>query len=78
MLASNTDPRRTIMANAIHIVDLHQEESLSADARKRVVGGRDIAREKAVLEAYLTIRDIDKLLNEPEPAPAKVSMKLPG
>jgi hypothetical protein len=66
------------MANVLNIVDLHQDEELSSSEMAGVVGGRDVAKEKALIEAYRVIHDIDKLLNEPEPAPAHVPMKLPG
>jgi hypothetical protein len=66
------------MANALNIVDLHQEEELSSSRMTRVVGGHDVAKEKALVEAYRVIHDIDTLLNQPDPAPAHVSMKLPG
>ncbi|WP_427306434.1 hypothetical protein [Cupriavidus sp. H39] len=66
------------MANALTIADLHQEEKLSSATMTRVVGGHDVAKEKALVEAYRVIHDIDTLLNEPEPAPGRVSMKLPG
>lgn len=64
------------MANALTIVDLPQDEDLPASRMTHVVGGRDIAKEKAIIEAYKVIHDIDTLLNEPDPAPAHVSMKL--
>ena len=44
----------------------------------RVVGGHDVDKEKALVEAYRVINGIDGLLNTPDPAPAHVSMKLPG
>ena len=64
--------------NTLNIVDLHQEEELSPSNMTRVVGGHDIAKEQALVELYGVIHAIDGLLNTPDPAPAHVSMKLPG
>ena len=62
--------------NTLTIVDLHQADELSPSSMARVVGGHDRQKEKALVEAYGVIHDIDRLLNEPDPAPAHVSMKL--
>lgn len=64
------------MSNILNIVDLHQEAELSPSQMTRVVGGHDVAKEKALVELYGVIHEIDGLLNEPEPAPAHVPMKL--
>ena len=64
--------------NTLNIVDLHQEQELSSSEMTRVVGGHDVDKEKALVEAYRVINGIDGLLNTPDPAPAHVSMKLPG
>jgi hypothetical protein len=65
------------MASALNIVDLHQEDELSPSTMAGVVGGHDAAKEKALVELYGVIHSIDGLLNEPDPAPAPVSMRLP-
>ncbi|MGO4381802.1 hypothetical protein [Pseudoduganella sp. RAF53_2] len=64
------------MSKLLNVADLHQEEELSASKMSRVVGGYDRAKTKALVEAHRVIHEIDGLLNEPEPAPAHVSMKL--
>jgi hypothetical protein len=64
--------------NTVTIADLHQEKDLSFTDMARVVGGHDVDKEKALVEAYRVINGIDGLLNTPDPAPAHVSMKLPG
>ncbi|MFM0514143.1 hypothetical protein [Paraburkholderia sp. RL17-373-BIF-A] len=64
--------------NTLTIVDLHQQKELSSSDMARVVGGHDVDKEKALVEAYRVINGIDGLLNTPDPAPAHVSMKLPG
>ncbi|MEM5460256.1 MULTISPECIES: hypothetical protein [unclassified Paraburkholderia] len=64
--------------NTVTIADLHQEKDLSSTDMARVVGGHDVDKEKALVEAYRVINGIDGLLNTPDPAPAHVSMKLPG
>jgi len=66
------------MATTLNIVDLHQEDQLSSSKMTTIAGGRDTARERAVLEAILLAKHIDTVLNEPDPAPGKTSMKLPG
>lgn len=63
--------------NTLTIVDLHQEDELSPSQMTRVVGGHDVEKEKALVELYGVIHDMDKLLNTPDPAPAPVSMRLP-
>jgi hypothetical protein len=62
--------------NTLTIVDLHQEDELSPSQMTRVVGGHDVEKEKALVALYGVIHDIDSLLNTPDPAPAKVPMKL--
>jgi hypothetical protein len=64
--------------NTLNIVDLHQEEDLSPSDMARVVGGHDIDKEKALVEAYGVINGINNLLNTPDPAPPHVSMRLPA
>lgn len=64
------------MSKLLNIKDLHKEEELSRSSMAAVVGGHDVAKEKALVEAYRVIHEIDGLLNEPEPAPAHVPMKL--
>jgi hypothetical protein len=62
--------------STLTIVDLHHEEELSRTEMARVVGGRDVDKEKALVEAYRVIHDINTLENTPDPAPGHVSMKL--
>ncbi|WP_432261814.1 hypothetical protein [Cupriavidus sp. TMH.W2] len=62
--------------NTLTIADLHQEDELPSSQMTRIVGGHDVAKEKALVELYGVIHDIDKLLNTPDPAPPKVPMKL--
>lgn len=64
--------------STLNMVDLHQEKELSLSDMSRIVGGHDVDKEKALVEAYRVINGIDGLLNTPDPAPAHVSMKLPG
>lgn len=64
--------------STLNMVDLHQEKELSPSDMSRIVGGHDVDKEKALVEAYRVINGIDGLLNTPDPAPAHVSMKLPG
>lgn len=64
--------------STLTVVDLHQEKELSLSDMSSIVGGHDVDKEKALVEAYRVIHDIDGLLNAPDPAPAHVSMKLPG
>ncbi len=42
----------------------------------RVVGGHDVEKEKALVEAYRVINSINTLENTPDPAPAHVGMRL--
>jgi hypothetical protein len=42
----------------------------------RVVGGHDVEKEKALVEAYRVIASINALENTPDPAPPHVGMKL--
>jgi hypothetical protein len=64
--------------STLNVVDLHQEKELSPSDMSRIVGGHDVDKEKALVEAYGVINAINGLLNAPDPAPAHVSMKLPG
>jgi hypothetical protein len=64
--------------STLHVVDLHQEKELSQSDMSRIIGGHDVDKEKALVEAYGVINAINGLLNTPDPAPAHVSMKLPG
>ena len=62
--------------STLTIVDLRQEKELSHTEMARVVGGHDVEKEKALVEAYRVIHDINTLENTPDPAPAHVGMKL--
>lgn len=62
--------------STLTIVDLHREEELSRTEMARVVGGRDVDKEKALVEAYRVINSINTLENTPDPAPAHVGMRL--
>ena len=62
----------------LNIADLRQEKELSLSDMSCIVGGHDIDKEKALVEAYRVINEINGLENTPDPAPAHVSMKLPG
>jgi hypothetical protein len=62
--------------STLTIVDLHHEEELSCTEMARVVGGHDVEKEKALVEAYRVINSINTLENTPDPAPARVGMKL--
>lgn len=64
------------MQSHLTIKDLPATEELDRRAMARVVGGHDVAKEKALVVLYGVIHEIDNLLNAPDPAPAKVSMKL--
>ncbi|MEZ0603839.1 hypothetical protein ACAX43_17020 [Paraburkholderia sp. IW21] len=64
--------------STLNIVDIHEEKELSPFDMSRIVGGHDVDKEKALVEAYRVINEINGLLNTPDPAPAHVSMKLPG
>lgn len=41
-----------------------------------VSGGRDMAKEKALIALWDAIHSLERTMNEPDPAPAYVSMKL--
>jgi hypothetical protein len=60
------------------LLTLHQDKELSQSDISRIIGGHDGDKEKALVEAYGVINAINALLNTPDPAPAHVSMKLPG
>jgi hypothetical protein len=62
--------------STLNIVDLHQEKELSPLDMSVIVGGHDVDKEKALVEAYRVIAGIDGLLNTPDPAPTHVPMKL--
>ncbi|GJH25861.1 MULTISPECIES: hypothetical protein [Caballeronia] len=62
--------------STLTIVDLHREEELSRTEMAHVVGGRDVDKEKALVEAYRVINSINTLENTPDPAPAHVGMRL--
>ncbi|MGF6771503.1 hypothetical protein P3T18_003990 [Paraburkholderia sp. GAS199] len=64
--------------SALTVVDLHQVKDLSSADMARVAGGHDIEKEKALVELYAAIHSMDVTANTPDPAPAHVSMKLPG
>lgn len=64
------------MQSNLMIKDLSATEELDRRAMTHIVGGHDVAKEKALVELYGVIHEIDNLLNTPDPAPAKVSMKL--
>ncbi|SAK89886.1 hypothetical protein AWB79_06485 [Caballeronia hypogeia] len=64
--------------STLTIVDLHQEKELSLSDMSRIVGGHDVEKEKALVEAYRVINEMNNLENTPDPAPPHVSMKLPG
>ncbi|SAK42795.1 hypothetical protein AWB77_00496 [Caballeronia fortuita] len=63
--------------STLTIVDLARpEKELSRAEMARVVGGHDVEKEKALVEAYRVIHDINTLENTPDPAPTHVGMKL--
>ncbi|MGE5471840.1 MAG: hypothetical protein ACM3X0_13650 [Bacteroidota bacterium] len=64
------------MQSNLTIKDLPATQELGHHAMARVVGGHDVAKEKALVELYGVIHEIDGLLNTPDPAPPKVPMKL--
>jgi len=49
---------------------------MSSKEMRRVVGGHDIDKEKALVEAYRVIASMNALENTPDPAPPHVGMKL--
>lgn len=59
-------------------VDWHQEKALFRSDRSRIIGGRDVDNEKALVQACGVINAINGPLNSPDRAPAYVSMKLRG
>jgi hypothetical protein len=62
--------------STLTIVDLCQKKELSRTEMARVVGGHDVEKEKALVEAYRVIASINALENTPDPAPPHVGMKL--
>ncbi|MDR5748808.1 hypothetical protein QCE73_37135 [Caballeronia sp. LZ029] len=63
--------------STLTIVDLPcQERELTRAEMAHVVGGHDIEKEKALVEAYRVIASMNALENEPDPAPPHVGMKL--
>ncbi|BCQ29057.1 hypothetical protein NK8_72470 (plasmid) [Caballeronia sp. NK8] len=62
--------------STLTVVDLSQEKELSHAEMARVVGGHDVEKEKALVEAYRVINSINTLENTPDPAPAHVGMRL--
>jgi len=62
--------------STLTIVDLCQEKEMSSKEMRRVVGGHDIDKEKALVEAYRVIASMNALENTPDPAPPHVGMKL--
>ncbi|WP_061163341.1 hypothetical protein [Caballeronia temeraria] len=63
--------------STLTIVDLAcQEKELSRAEMARVVGGHDVEKEKALVEAYRVINSMNTLENTPDPAPPHVGMKL--
>jgi hypothetical protein len=50
-------------------VDVHEEKELFQSGMSRIIGGRDVDNEKALVEAYGVINAINGPLNTPDPPP---------